>query len=235
MGEEILMVARQVVILLGAPGAGKGTQAQRLAAAEGLPHVSTGDLFRANLGQNTELGRRAKGYMESGQLVPDELVVDMLFDRVSRDDCRRGYLLDGFPRTLPQAEALSTRLGASSQPQVVELEVDDDVIVRRAAGRLTCSQCGHIQHREFSPPKVAGVCDQCGGSLTQRKDDQPEVVRQRLAVYHEQTKPLSQFYANRGQLVTVDGGRQPDQVFAAIRAALQRGANGASEQKGGAR
>jgi adenylate kinase len=213
-------VGQQVVILLGPPGAGKGTQAVRVAEAEGLPHVSTGDLFRANLGQGTELGRRAKGYMEAGQLVPDELVIEMLFDRVSGADCERGYLLDGFPRTTPQAEALDERLEDDVDLRCVELVVPDEVIVRRAAGRLICADCGNIQHLEFQPPAEEGKCDACGGRLEQRKDDRPEVVRERLEVYHEQTAPLSSYYDAKGVLTRIDGDRSPDAVFESVRAAL---------------
>lgn len=207
------MSAPTVVILLGAPGAGKGTQAKRLAAACKLPHVSTGDLFRENLKAETELGLRAKEYMESGRLVPDELVLDMLFDRVAKDDCRSGYILDGFPRTRAQAEALEARLGGDASVIAPNLEVADDTIIRRAAGRLVCKGCGHIQHLSASPPKVAGVCDECGGQLEQRKDDAPEVVAERLKVYYRETAPLVEFYRQRGVLVPVDGERAPDEVF----------------------
>lgn len=202
-----------VVILLGPPGAGKGTQAVRLAEACGLPHVSTGDLFRENLGNDTELGRKAKGYMESGRLVPDELVLEMLFDRVERDDCADGYLLDGFPRTVPQAEALAGRLAGSTRVVVPNLVVDDELIVRRASGRLICGSCGNIQHEEFSPPAKSGVCDACGGELVKRKDDQPEVVLERLRVYHAETAPVAKFYQAQGLLQNVDGERSPDAVF----------------------
>lgn len=214
-------MGQQVVILLGPPGAGKGTQAVRLAEAEGVPHISTGDLFRANLGQGTALGERAKGFMNAGKLVPDELVIEMLFDRVGEPDCERGYLLDGFPRTIPQAEALGRALGEHVVLSCVELEVPDEAIVERASGRLICADCGNIQHARFSPPKVAGTCDACGGSLEQREDDRPEVVRERLAVYHEQTAPLSAHYEKQGVLTRVDGERDPDAVFDSVRAALR--------------
>lgn len=202
-----------VIILLGAPGAGKGTQAVRLSAACSLPHVSTGDLFRANLSSGTPLGMKAKGYMESGNLVPDELVLDMLFDRVAQPDCKPGYLLDGFPRTLAQAEALDGRLDGSAKLSVINLRVADETIVKRAGGRLLCKSCGNIQHLEFDPPAKAGVCDACGGELYQRKDDQPEVIRERLRVYHEQTEPLVRYYQSKGCLQDVDGERTPDEVF----------------------
>ncbi|MCA8978524.1 MAG: adenylate kinase [Planctomycetes bacterium] len=207
------MTDRRVVILLGPPGAGKGTQAVRLSEGLGLPHVSTGDLFRENLSKSTELGLRAKGFMESGKLVPDELVLEMLFDRVSKPDCAEGYLLDGFPRTIPQAEALDARL-VGEKTVALLLEVDDSLIVGRAAGRLLCKSCGNIQHLEFSPPAKEGVCDQCGGELHRRKDDEPDVVRERLVVYHEQTAPLVGFYENKGLLRRVKGDQSPDAVYA---------------------
>jgi adenylate kinase len=203
-----------VVILLGAPGAGKGTQAKRLSSDCSLPHVSTGDLFRENLREDTELGRKAKGYMESGKLVPDALVLDMLFDRVARPDCDEGYVLDGFPRTLPQAEAYEDRLDLDTELVVADLEVPDDVIVERAAGRLLCKQCGNIQHKTHNPPRVAGTCDVCGGELYQRKDDAPDVVRERLAVYHRETAPLVEFYGERDMLTRIDGRRSPEAVYA---------------------
>jgi len=206
-------MGQTVIILLGAPGAGKGTQAVRLAADQAVPHVSTGDLFRENLKNETPLGARAKEFMDSGRLVPDELVLEMLFDRVSKDDCRDGYLLDGFPRTLPQAEALSQHLESVERVLAVNLEVGDDVIVRRASGRLLCKPCGHIQHLEFSPPKTPGVCDKCGGELYQRDDDRPEVVTERLRVYHEQTAPLVRYYADRKLLKSVNGEQSPDEVY----------------------
>lgn len=208
-----------IVILLGAPGAGKGTQAKRLSDSTGLVHVSTGDLFRENQAKGTPLGLEAKGYMEKGQLVPDDLVLRMLFDRVSRPDTRQGYVLDGFPRTEPQAEALTKALSKMSgqqgaqKPLVVQLDLPDDQIVERAAGRLICASCGNIQHLKFSPPKRAGVCDACGGELRQRKDDQPEVVRERLAVYHRQTAPLVAYYERQGVLSNIDGSAEPDAVF----------------------
>lgn len=207
----------EVLILLGAPGSGKGTQAVRLAAECGLPHVSTGDLFRANLSEGTPLGAKAKEYMNAGELVPDELVLDMLFDRVAQPDCAQGYILDGFPRTVPQAETYGARLGANAQLIALELRVNDEVIVERASGRLLCKQCGNIHHRTFSPPRVEGTCDSCGAeALYRRDDDDPEVVRQRLAVYREQTAPLVSYYQERGVLTGIDGERTPDQVFQSL-------------------
>jgi adenylate kinase len=185
-----------------------------------MPHVSTGDLFRENLKHDTELGRKARSFMEAGELVPDELVLEMLFDRVSRPDCGAGYLLDGFPRTLPQAEALEARLGDGLLIAPC-LEVDEELLVRRTAGRLQCKACGNIQNTEYSPPAREGVCDACGGELYQRPDDRPEVVRERLRVYREQTAPVAGFYESRGSLVTVDGGRAPDVVFSDLLSIVQ--------------
>ena len=205
---------KTVLILLGPPGAGKGTQAERLCAELSLPHVSTGDLFRENLSQGTELGERARSYMNAGKLVPDEVVVDMLADRVSRPDCQAGYLLDGFPRTIPQAEALETMLADRAELRVLSLRVPAEVLIKRLTGRRTCGSCGNLHHMEFSPPAAEGVCDKCGGELTQRSDDSPEVVGKRLEVYEEETRPLEGFYADRGLLAAVDGDRTPDEVFA---------------------
>lgn len=210
------MTAR-VLILLGPPGGGKGTQAARLSADLKLPHISTGDLFRENRAQGTELGRRAQDFMDSGKLVPDELVLDMLFDRVARPDCKAGYLLDGFPRTIPQAVALDARLGAKANVQAIHLRVPDSVLVDRVVGRRTCKQCGNIHHIKNSPPKVAGRCDKCGGELVQRTDDSAEVVQKRLATYREQTQPLEGYYQKKGCLKEVDGNRAPDEVFSALK------------------
>jgi adenylate kinase len=204
-----------VLILLGPPGAGKGTQAVRLSAAESLPHVSTGDLLRDHRQRGTPLGEQAKPFMDSGKLVPDELVIDMLMDRVGRPDARRGYLLDGFPRTLPQAKALDARL-AGADVRVLELRVPDAELVERLAGRWTCKACGNVHHERFSPPQRAGRCDRCQGELYQRPDDAREVVRKRLAVYSEQTEPLVAYYRDRGVLVEVDGARSPDLVFESL-------------------
>lgn len=214
-------MVRQVLILLGAPGAGKGTQAVRLADALSLPHVSTGDLFRENLSQGTPLGEKAKGYMDTGALVPDELVVDMLFDRVGREDCGGGYLLDGFPRTVAQAEALGSRLAEDDRVRVIDIEVPDSAIVERITGRLSCGSCGAVYHRTFNPPTVEGTCDRCGGDLAQRADDSAEVVEKRLAAYHEQTAPVAGWYRERVGIQTVDGTQSPDDVFAACRACAE--------------
>ncbi len=207
-------MSQRVVILLGPPGAGKGTQATRLGAALGLAHVSTGDLFRENLSKGTALGQKARGYMDAGQLVPDQLVLDMLFDRVSKGDCARGYLLDGFPRTMPQAEALEKSLQAGgAQVCVLHLRVPDSLLLERITGRRTCKSCGQAHHLKYSAPRLAGRCDKCGGELTQRSDDSAEVFGKRLLVYREQTQPLEAFYEARGLVRSVDGARTPDQVF----------------------
>jgi len=205
-----------VVILLGAPGAGKGTQAARLSAARCLPHVSTGDLLRDHVKRGTELGAKAKGFMDRGEYVPDALVLDMLAARVTAPDCREGYVLDGFPRTEVQARALEQRLEPSDQVLVVELEVADETIVERAAGRLSCRQCARVYHAKNAPPRQAGRCDACGGELFQRSDDGAPVVRERLRVYHEKTAPLVRFYRERGVLTALDGERAPDAVFADV-------------------
>jgi adenylate kinase len=223
-----------VVLLLGAPGAGKGTQAKRLAAHLGLPHISTGDLFRENLSRSTPLGLKAKGFMEKGELVPDGVVIEMLEARVAASDCSGGYLLDGFPRTLPQAQALGAsleaagrRFGAAPRLAVIDISVPDPLIVQRASGRLICAACGHIQHKEFDPPKAAGRCDRCGGDLQSRADDQAEVVAKRLEVYHRQTAPLVQHYRAAGLLDAIDGQGSPGQVFERLLETLQsRGVRG---------
>ena len=205
-----------VLVLLGPPGAGKGTQAEMLSRQLALPHVSTGDLFRDNRARGTELGAQAEEYMDQGQLVPDELVVDMLFDRVSRPDCGAGFLLDGFPRTLPQAEALEGRLRRDTSVLALVLDVPDEELISRLSGRLTCRSCGAMYHLGFSPPSTGGACDKCGGELYQREDDRPEVVQERLVVYREQTLPLVDFYESRGLLRRIDGNRPPSEVSVAL-------------------
>jgi len=207
-------MAERVVILLGPPGAGKGTQASRLGSALSLPHISTGDLFRENLKHNTPLGLKARAFMDKGQLVSDELVLEMLFERVSKPDCAQGYLLDGFPRTIPQAEALEKRLAArGARVQVLNLQLPDALVLERITGRRTCKACGNIQHLKYSAPKSAGKCDKCSGELTQRSDDKAEVVAKRLSEYHSLTQPLESFYSARKLLVSIDGARAPELVF----------------------
>ena len=211
-----------VVILLGAPGAGKGTQAARLAQARSLPHVSTGDLLRDHKARGTPLGKEAQGFMDKGELVPDALVLDMLAERVSRPDCHEGYVLDGFPRTDVQARALEQRLRPTDQVQVVNLEVSDDTIVARAAGRLSCPNqgCGRVYHLQSAPPRKAGLCDACGSTLVQRSDDAAPVVRERLRVYRQKTAPLVGYYETRGLLKKVDGEQPAEAVFARLGALI---------------
>jgi adenylate kinase len=209
------IILQRVVILLGPPGSGKGTQAVRISRELGIPHISTGDLLRENINQGTALGKEAKGYMDGGKLVPDALVIKMLSERVARPDAAKGYLLDGFPRTLAQAEALEKLLAGKAEIAVLNLAVPDEIIVKRASGRLLCPQ-GHIHNIHYSPPKEAGRCDTCGGSLQQRSDDRPEVVLERLKVYHSQTRPLESYYSERKLLTTVDGQKAPDDVFKAL-------------------
>ena len=210
----------RIVILLGAPGAGKGTQAVRLAGELALPHVSTGDLLRENLANGTALGHRAQPFMDSGKLVPDDLVLDMLFDRVARPDCRNGYLLDGFPRTTVQADALERKLPRGWQVRVVDIDVPDEELVARVAGRLSCPTGGHTHHEKFAPPARPGICDACGGKLVKRADDDPSVVRKRLEVYRSQTAPLIEYYQSRGLLTRIDGNRGPNEVFEELTQAL---------------
>lgn len=195
------------LVLLGGPGAGKGTQAERLAEALGIPQVSTGDLFRDNLENQTELGLLAKGYMERGELVPDEVTVGMVRERLSRPDAAKGVILDGFPRTIAQAEALEALLAdlGSELAVVPYIKVPEDVLLARLAGRWTCRRCGAMYHQIFSPPDVEGVCDKCGGELYQRPDDTPETQKHRITVYFEQTAPLIDYYQDKGLLVEVDG------------------------------
>lgn len=206
------------VVMLGAPGAGKGTQAKRIAAKYSIPHISTGDIFRANIKNGTELGKKAKTYMDQGLLVPDELVVDLVVDRVNQEDCANGYVLDGFPRTIPQAEALTKALAGQGQKldYAIDVDVPDENIVRRMGGRRACVGCGATYHLEYAPPKQEGICDTCGGELILRDDDKPETVTKRLGVYHEQTQPLIDYYTKAGVLVEVDGTMAMDDVFAAI-------------------
>ena len=206
------------IIMLGAPGAGKGTQAKKIAAKYDIPHISTGDIFRANIKNGTELGNKAKTYMDQGLLVPDELVVDLVVDRVQRDDCKNGYVLDGFPRTIPQAEALDKALAALGDKvdYAIDVNVPDENIVNRMGGRRACVGCGATYHLVYAPTKTEGICDVCGKELILRDDDKPETVTKRLSVYHEQTRPLISFYADKHVLYTVDGTQNMEQVFEAI-------------------
>ena len=206
------------IIMLGAPGAGKGTQAKKIAEKYSIPHISTGDIFRANIKNGTELWKKAKTYMDQGLLVPDELVVDLVVDRVNQDDCKNGYVLDGFPRTIPQAEALTKALAAMDQKMdyAIDVNVPDENIVNRMSGRRACVGCGATYHLKYAPTKTEGICDVCGKELILRDDDKPETVQKRLNVYHEQTQPLIDYYTAAGILRTVDGTVDINDVFQAI-------------------
>lgn len=206
------------IVMLGAPGAGKGTQAKMIAEKYSVPHISTGDIFRANIKNGTQLGMEAKKYMDQGLLVPDELTVKILLDRVAKDDCKNGYVLDGFPRTIPQAEVLDKALAemGDSLDYAIDVNVPDENIIRRMGGRRACVNCGATYHIEYIPPKKEGVCDTCGKDLILRDDDKPETVKNRLDVYHKQTQPLIDFYQAKGILRTVDGTVDMKDVFAAI-------------------
>ena len=206
------------IIMLGAPGAGKGTQAKMIAEKYSVPHVSTGDIFRANSKNGTELGKEAKKYMDQGLLVPDELTVKILLDRVAQDDCKNGYVLDGFPRTIPQAQVLDKALSELDDAidYAINVDVPDENIIRRMGGRRACLTCGATYHVEHIPPKKEGICDACGSELVLRDDDKPETVKNRLDVYHKQTQPLIDFYEAKGILKSVDGTVPMEDVFAAI-------------------
>lgn len=206
------------IIMLGAPGAGKGTQAKMIADKYQIPHISTGDIFRANIKNGTELGMKAKSFMDKGELVPDELTVSMLLDRVGQPDCKDGYVLDGFPRTIPQAEELDRALSGRNEKIdfAIDVDVPDENIVKRMSGRRACLKCGATYHMEHIPPKKEGICDSCGSELVLRDDDKAETVLKRLQVYHDQTQPLIDFYTRKGILKTVDGTQDMKDVFAAI-------------------
>lgn len=206
------------IVMLGAPGAGKGTQAKMLADKYAIPHISTGDIFRANMKEGTPLGKKAKEFMDAGALVPDELTVDLVLDRIGREDCKNGYILDGFPRTINQAEKLTEALSSQGGDIdfAVNVDVPDESIIKRMAGRRMCPSCGASYHVVNIPPKKEGVCDRCGAELITRKDDQPETVKNRLSVYHEQTQPLYDYYKEKGLVVDVDGTKPMEEVFKAI-------------------
>ncbi|MCR4989709.1 MAG: adenylate kinase [Lachnospiraceae bacterium] len=203
------------IIMLGAPGAGKGTQAIMIADKYGIPHVSTGDIFRANIKNNTPLGQEAKTYMDKGMLVPDELTVKILLDRVAQDDCKNGYVLDGFPRTIVQADVLKDALNKLGDhiDHAINVDVPDENIIKRMSGRRACVKCGATYHIEHVPPKKEGICDNCGEALVLRDDDKPETVKKRLDVYHEQTQPLIDYYNKEGILKNVDGTQEMNKVF----------------------
>lgn len=206
------------IIMLGAPGAGKGTQAKKIADKYGIPHISTGDIFRANIKNGTELGKKAKAYMDQGLLVPDDLTLELIMDRFRESDCADGYVLDGFPRTIPQAEALTRALEANgdSIDYAVNVEVPDENIISRMSGRRACLACGATYHIVHIPTKAEGICDRCGEKLVLRDDDKPETVQKRLDVYHSQTQPLIEYYTDQGKLAEVDGTAPMEDVFEAI-------------------
>ncbi|MCM1257045.1 MAG: adenylate kinase [Roseburia sp.] len=206
------------IIMLGAPGAGKGTQAKQIADKYQIPHISTGDIFRANIKNGTELGKKAKEYMDQGALVPDELTCDLVMDRIKQDDCKNGFVLDGFPRTIPQAEALDNALKGIGEKMdfAIDVDVPDENIVNRMGGRRACLNCGATYHIVSIPTKVEGICDRCGSEVVLRDDDKPETVQKRLRVYHEQTQPLIDYYKKQGILKSVDGTQPMESVFFAI-------------------
>lgn len=210
------------LILLGPPGAGKGTQASAIVEKYNIPHISTGDIFRANIKEKTELGKQVEEYLNKGLLVPDELVVSIVKDRISKEDCKNGFLLDGFPRTVAQAEALDEELKNMSLKidRVINIEADKDLLIERIIGRRICKDCGATYHIKFSPTKQAGICDKCGGELYQREDDKLETVEKRIEVYTEQTKPLIDYYAKKGLLLNVDGTKDKKEVFEDIAKSL---------------
>lgn len=206
------------IIMLGAPGAGKGTQAKKIADRYSIPHISTGDIFRANIKNGTELGRKAKGYMDKGLLVPDELTLELIMDRFKAEDCKNGYVLDGFPRNIPQAEALDKALteAGGKIDFAINVDVPDEAIVERMSGRRACVACGSTYHIQYAPTKTEGICDRCGKELILRDDDKPETVQKRLDVYHSQTQPLIEFYSDKNVLVNVDGTAEMEEVFKEI-------------------
>ena len=211
------------LILLGPPGAGKGTQAERIASLYGIPHISTGDIFRENIRKGTELGLEAKGFMDRGELVPDSLVIDIVKSRLDTSDCRKGFILDGFPRTVAQADALSAMLAEMSMPigHVLNIQVPDEVVVGRLTARRTCTSCGSVCHLLYDPPSAEGICDACGGELYCRDDDGEDTVRTRLEEYKAKTQPLIDYYDREGLLRNVDGSAEMEEVFKAIRAVVE--------------
>lgn len=212
------------VVLFGPPGAGKGTQAKELTKKYSIPHISTGDILRANVRDGTELGMKAKEYMDRGELVPDAVLIGLIKNRLNEKDCGTGYLLDGYPRTIPQADALDTILKEIGKPLdvVINIEVSDDELVQRLSGRRTCPKCSESYHVVFNPPQKQGICDVCGSQLYQRDDDREEVIRQRLAVYNQKTKPLIEYYEKAGILVNIDGSSTVDEVLREVSGVMDK-------------
>lgn len=210
------------IVMLGAPGAGKGTQAIKIADKYDIPHISTGDIFRANIKGGTELGQKAKSYIDKGELVPDEVTIGMLLDRIAQDDCKNGYVLDGFPRTIPQAESLTEALKSQGDQIDFALNIDvpDEAIIERMSGRRACPKCGATYHIVYAAPKTENICDKCGNELIIRSDDKPETVKDRLNVYHQQTEPLIAYYKTAGVLREVDGTQELPKVFEDVVAIL---------------
>lgn len=210
------------IVMLGAPGAGKGTQAIKIADKYDIPHISTGDIFRANIKGGTELGQKAKSYIDKGELVPDEVTIGMLLDRIAQDDCKNGYVLDGFPRTIPQAESLTEALKSQGDKIDFALNIDvpDEAIIKRMSGRRACPKCGATYHIVYAAPKTENICDKCGAELIIRSDDKPETVKDRLNVYHQQTEPLIAYYKAAGVLREVDGTQELPKVFEDVVAIL---------------
>ena len=210
------------LILLGAPGAGKGTQSEMLMKEYSIPTISTGNIFREHISKNTELGQKAKKYMDEGKLVPDELVIELVKDRITQDDCKQGMILDGFPRTIPQADALDKMLADLEMPidHVLNIDVPDENIIERMAGRIVCPKCGASYHKLYKKEKTAGICDECQSALIQREDDKEETVKKRLEVYHAQTKPLIEYYEKQGKVAHVDGVGTLEEVSARVKKAL---------------
>ena len=211
------------IIMLGAPGAGKGTQAKKVAKKYNIPHISTGDIFRANIKEKTELGNKAKEYMDKGELVPDDITIGMLLDRIHKADCKDGFVLDGFPRTIPQAKSLSEALSKLNEKidYAINIDVPDDSIITRMSGRRACLSCGSTYHIKYSAPKKENICDNCGSELVIRDDDKPETVKKRLEIYHDQTQPLIDYYKNEKILASVDGTKDMEEVFIDIISVLK--------------
>ncbi len=216
MPTETTRTPSKVIILLGAPGSGKGTQAKVISQQLSIPHISTGDLFRINMSQKSPLGERARSYMDAGKLVPDEIVIEMLKQRITNPDCTNGYLLDGFPRTIFQAEELEKILEKDSKLLVINFQVPDETIVKRIEGRVSCADCGALYNTYFSPPKKQGFCDICQGALIHRADDTASIVNERLKVYHTQTVPLEKFYAEKGLLQNINGNRSTEIIYGEV-------------------